>query len=110
MDKQNQMNQSSFSTGPNTTASRFYNPNKQHSPQNAMNDTQTRFMQNLQNNRPKIVGSINGSQGGGQNGVFQNNFLLPKGSPNAGMLKTFYNSKQSAQIGNIANQGSGGQM
>ena len=75
-----------------------------------MNDTQTRFMQNLQNNRPKIVGSINGSQGNGQNGVFQNNFLLPKGSPNAGMLKTFYNSKQSAQIGNIANQGSGGQM
>ena len=26
------------------------------------------------------------------------------------MLKTFYNSKQSAQMGNIANQGSGGQM
>ena len=26
------------------------------------------------------------------------------------MLKTFYNSKQSAQMGNIANSGSGGQM
>ena len=90
------MNQSNFSTGPNTTASRFYNPNKQqNSPQNIMNDTQTRFMQNLQNNRPKIVGSINNGQvgSGGQNGVFQNNFILSKGSPNAGMLKTFYNSK-----------------
>jgi len=31
--------------------------------------------------------------------VFQNNFLLPKASPNAGMLKTFYNSKQSTSNG-----------
>ena len=77
-----------------------------------MNDTQTRFMQNLQNNRPKVVGSINGAQAQNQNGVFQNNFILSKGSPNAGMLKTFYNSKQSAQMGNIANSAgsSGNQM
>ena len=37
--------------------------------------------------------------------MFQNNFILSKGSPNAGMLKTFYNSKQSAQLGNIAGGG-----
>jgi len=50
-------------------------------------------MQNLQNNRPKM---LNGGIGGSNhnNGVFQNNFLLPKASPNAGgMIKTFYNSK-----------------
>ena len=60
-----------------------------------MNDTQTRFMQNLQNNRPKMVN--NGiAANNNNNGVFQNNFLLPKASPNAGgMIKTFYNSKQS---------------
>jgi len=42
MEKQNNnINQSNFSTGPNTTASRFYNPNKgqQNSPHNMMNDT-----------------------------------------------------------------------
>ncbi len=38
--------------------------------------------------KPKIGGA-------GSGGVFQNNYLLPKASPNAGMLKTFYNSKQS---------------
>ena len=82
---------SNFSTGPNTTATRFYNPKGHaqggHSP-NHMNETQSRFMQNMQNNRAKIVTGV-----GPHNGVFQNNFLLPKASPNAGMLKTFYNSK-----------------
>ena len=59
-----------------------------------MNETQSRFMQNIQNVKPKIgaSGGMNPASGGG---VFQNNFLLPKASPNAGMLKTFYNSKQS---------------
>lgn len=37
----------------------------------------------------------------GDGGVFQNNFLLPKPSPN--MLKTFYNSKMSTG-GHIAAQ------
>ena len=44
------LNLNNFSTNPNTTASRFYNPkNGQGSPHqnNLMNDTQTRFMQNL---------------------------------------------------------------
>lgn len=38
---------------------------------------------------------INGAiVNGNNNGVFQNNFLLPKASPNTGgMIKTFYNSK-----------------
>jgi hypothetical protein len=43
-------NINNFSTNPNTTASRFYNPkNQAGSPHqnNLMNDTQTRFMQNL---------------------------------------------------------------
>ena len=55
------LNMSNFSTNPNTTATRFYNPNKQnqhggspHQQNNMMNETQSRFMQNLQNNRPKI--------------------------------------------------------
>ena len=51
-------------------------------------------MQNLQHNRPPKM--VNGAAIGNNNGVFQNNFLLPKASPNAGgMIKTFYNSKQS---------------
>ena len=53
----------SFNNAGNTTASRFYNPNKGNSPSHMMNDTQSRFMSNLQNNR----------KGGGQkntNGVF----------------------------------------
>lgn len=37
----------------------------------------------------------------GDGGVFQNNFLLPKPSPN--MLKTFYNSKMSTG-GHVAAQ------
>ena len=87
---------SNFSTGPNTTASRFYNPNKQaQSPNNMMNETQSRFKQSLQNNNRPKIGSMNANNNQGNNGVFQNNFLLPKASPNAGMLKTFYNSKQS---------------
>ena len=53
-------------------------------------------MQNLQNNRSKMVSGGNGPASNGGVGVFQNNFLLPKASPNAaGMMKTFYNSKQS---------------
>lgn len=95
---------SNFSTNPNTTGTRFFNPAKhssggspaQHHPQNnLMGDTHSsRFMQNLQNNRSKMVSGGNGPAGGGGPGVFQNNFLLPKASPNAaGMMKTFYNSK-----------------
>ena len=39
---------------------------------------------------------VNSGISNNNNGVFQNNFLLPKASPNAGgMIKTFYNSKQS---------------
>ena len=44
------LNINNFGTNPNTTASRFYNPkNAGGSPHqnNLMNDTQTRFMQNL---------------------------------------------------------------
>lgn len=44
------------------------------------------------NKMPKMIngGIVNGNN----NGVFQNNFLLPKASPNTGgMIKTFYNSK-----------------
>lgn len=57
-----------------------------------MNETQSRFMQNLQKNKNhQKINSIGGIGGG----VFQNNFLLPKASPNSGgMMKTFYNSKQ----------------
>lgn len=66
-------------------------------------------MQNLQNNRPKM---LNGGIGGTNhnNGVFQNNFLLPKASPNAGgMIKTFYNSKQSTSgVGSTTGSSSGG--
>jgi len=48
-------------------------------------------MQNLQKNKNhQKINSIGGIGGG----VFQNNFLLPKASPNSGgMMKTFYNSK-----------------
>ncbi len=68
-----------------------------------MNETSSRFMQNIQNVKPKI---------GGSGGVFQNNFLLPKASPNAGMLKTFYNSKQSTSGSshNASNMGTMGQF
>ena len=63
-------------------------------------------MQNLQNNRPKMV---NGAAMANNNGVFQNNFLLPKASPNAGMIKTFYNSKQSTSgVGSTTGSSSGG--
>lgn len=44
------------------------------------------------NKMPKMIngGMVNGSN----NGVFQNNFLLPKANGNTGgMMKTFYNSK-----------------
>jgi hypothetical protein len=60
---QNQnMNMTNFALGPNTTATRFFNPagNKAgqhyngssgsmspHAPNNMMNDTQSRFMQNI---------------------------------------------------------------
>ena len=78
------------SNGPNTTASRFYNPNKNVNSPNHMNETNSRFMQNIPNNRPKIPNQNK------NNGAVQNNFLLPKASPNGGsMMKTFYNSKQS---------------
>lgn len=66
MDNKN-YNINNFSTNPNTTASRFYNPkNNGGSPHqnNLMNDTQTRFMQNLQNNRPKM---LNNAIGGNNN-------------------------------------------
>ena len=43
------MNTSNYGTNPNTTASRFYNPKQSGSPHqnNLMNETQSRFMQNL---------------------------------------------------------------
>ena len=48
--------------------------------------------------------------GANNNGVFQNNFLLPKASPNTGgMIKTFYNSKQSTSgVGSTTGSSSGG--
>jgi len=58
-------------------------------------------MQNLQNNKAKLLQAAAGGAG-----VFQNNFLLPKASPNAGMLKTFYNSKQSTG-GGVMSGGAG---
>lgn len=45
-------------------------------------------MSNIPNNRGKIVANKNGNM--------NNNFMLPKPSPSGGgMMKTFYNSKQS---------------
>lgn len=43
------LNNSGFSSNANATASRFYNPSKQSTPHNnnVMNETQSRFMQNL---------------------------------------------------------------
>lgn len=51
-----------------------------------------------------------GMVGANNNGVFQNNFLLPKASPNTGgMIKTFYNSKQSTSgVGSTTGSSSGG--
>ena len=57
---------------------------------------------------PKMIngGMVNGSN----NGVFQNNFLLPKANGNTGgMMKTFYNSKQSTSgVGSTTGSSSGG--
>jgi hypothetical protein len=47
--------QSAFNTGPNTTASRFYNPNKASAGGYTSNEQNSRFIQNMHNNRAKIA-------------------------------------------------------
>lgn len=47
--------QSAFTTGQNTTASRFYNPNKASAGGYATNEQNSRFIQNMHNNRAKIA-------------------------------------------------------
>lgn len=58
------LNNSGFSQNANATASRFYNPNKTTPHNNAMNETQSRFMSNLQqNNRPQKFATNQGNNG-----------------------------------------------
>jgi hypothetical protein len=69
-----QMANNSFTSGPSTTASRFYNANKHN-----------RFLSNFNTHK-----NTNAP-------VFQNNFVLPMALNSSNVNKTFYNSKQQTQ-------------
>lgn len=88
INRQQVPNGENFLSNPNSTSSRFYNPVQQASPtENSLgSDAKYRAVQNL----AKIKGA--------NQGAFQNNFLLPKASPNGGMMKTFYNTKQPGPV------------
>eukprot|EP00347_Sterkiella_histriomuscorum_P006616 403352090 len=68
---QNDKINNSFTAGPNSTASRFYNPNKHN-----------RFLSNNYNSNMKQINV---------QPVFQNNFILPMSFNSAITTKTFYN-------------------